>query len=113
MIEVAYDTEVNSAITLMGEVAHIMAVDPQWQEDILEPVNVIGVNRVAHSGIELMMRITVKRLRQWDVEREFRRRLKLTFDEQGIQIGIPKQSLSFPKSENTASTVSPTDAIAD
>jgi small conductance mechanosensitive channel len=45
------------------------------------------------------MRITVKRLRQWDVEREFRRRLKLTFDEQGIQIGVPKQILSIPNSD--------------
>jgi small-conductance mechanosensitive channel len=95
MIEVAYDTEVNSAIALMGEVAQKMAVDPQWQEDILEPVSVIGVNQVSHAGIELVMRITVKRLRQWDVEREFRRRIKLAFDEQGIQIGIPKQTLSF------------------
>jgi small conductance mechanosensitive channel len=95
MIEVAYDTDTNTAIALMGEVARTMAVDPQWQEDILEPVSVIGVNRVTHAGIELIMRITVKRLRQWDVEREFRRRLKLTFDEQGIQIGIPKQTLSF------------------
>ncbi|PZV19141.1 MAG: mechanosensitive ion channel family protein [Pseudanabaena sp.] len=95
MIEVAYDTDANTAIALMGEVARTMAVDPQWQEDILEPVTVIGVNQVSHAGIELMMRITVKRLRQWDVEREFRRRIKSTFDEQGIQIGIPKQTLSF------------------
>ena len=112
MIEVAYDTEVNSAIALMGEVARTMAVDPQWQEDILEPVSVIGVNQVSHAGIELMMRITVKRLRQWDVEREFRRRLKLTFDEQGIQIGIPKQTLSF-SDPDLKEKFPPTDAIAD
>jgi len=112
MIEVAYDTEVNSAIALMGEVAQKMAVDPQWQEDILEPVSVIGVNQVSHAGIELMMRITVKRLRQWDVEREFRRRLKLTFDEQGIQIGIPKQTLSF-SDPDLKEKFPPTDAIAD
>ena len=112
MIEVAYDTEANTAIALMGEVARTMAVDPQWQEDILEPVNVIGVNQVSHAGIELMMRITVKRLRQWDVEREFRRRLKLTFDEQGIQIGIPKQTLSF-SDPDLKEKFPPTDAIAD
>jgi small-conductance mechanosensitive channel len=34
-------------------------------------------------------------LRQWDVEREFRHSIKLNFDEQGIQIGIPKETLSF------------------
>jgi small-conductance mechanosensitive channel len=96
MIEVAYDTDVNTAIALMGEVARTMAVAPQWQEDIIEPVTMIAVDQVSHAGIQLIMRITVKRLRQWDVEREFRRRLKLTFDEQGIQIGVPKQILSIP-----------------
>ena len=111
MIEVAYDTDANAAIALMGEVAQIMAVDPQWQEDILEPVSVIGVNQVSHAGIQLMIRITVKRLRQWDVEREFRRRIKLNFDEQGIQIGIPKQALSF-SDPNLKEKFPPTDAIA-
>ena len=99
MIEVAYDTDVNTAIALMGEVARTMAVATQWQEDIIEPVTMIAVDQVSHAGIQLLMRITVKRLRQWDVEREFRRRLKLTFDEQGIQIGVPKQILSIPNSD--------------
>lgn len=99
MIEVAYDTDVNTAIAVMEEVARTMAVAPQWQEDIIEPVTMIAVNLVSHAGIQLIMRITVKRLRQWDVEREFRRRLKLAFDEQGIQIGVPKQILSIPNSD--------------
>ena len=99
MIEVAYDTDVNTAIALMGEVSRTMAVDPQWQEDIIEPVTMIAVDQVSHTGIQLIMRITVKRLRQWDVEREFRRRLKIAFDEQGIQIGVPKQILSIPNSD--------------
>ncbi len=99
MIDVAYDTDVNSAMALMEEVSRTMAIDPQWQEDIIEPVNMIAVNLVSHTGIQLIMRITVKRLRQWDVEREFRRRLKLAFDEQGIEIGVPKQILSIPNSD--------------
>jgi small conductance mechanosensitive channel len=96
-IEVAYNTDPNEAIALMRQIAQEMAGDPQWQDDIIDPVNVIGVNRVAHSGLEIMMRIQVKRLRQWDVGREFRRRLKLAFDEKGIQIGVPQQSFLFPE----------------
>jgi small conductance mechanosensitive channel len=99
LIDVAYDTDSSSAMALMEDVSRTMAVDPQWQEDIIEPVTMIAVNLVSHAGIQLIMRITVKRLRQWDVEREFRRRLKLAFDEQGIQIGIPKQILSIPNSD--------------
>jgi small-conductance mechanosensitive channel len=94
-IEVAYDTDLAVAIELMKQTAQEMAGVLPWQDDIIDPVNVIGVSRVAHSGIEIMMRITVKRLRQWDVEREFRRRLKLAFDHKEIAIGVPKQSFLF------------------
>ena len=95
MIEVAYNSDVNTAIALMKEVAQEMAEEAPWQDDIIDPVNVIGVSRVTHAGIEIMMRIRVKRLRQWDIEREFRRRLKLAFDQKGIQIGVPQQSFLF------------------
>jgi small-conductance mechanosensitive channel len=96
-IEVAYQTDPDLAIALMREIAEQMAVDSQWQEDIINPVQVIGVSRVTHSGIEIMLRIVVKRLRQFDIEREYRRRLKLAFDHRGIRIGIPQQS--FLKTE--------------
>jgi len=91
-IEVAYDTEADLAISLMAAIAENMAVDPQWQEDIINPVQVAGVSRVSHTGMEIMLRIVVKRLRQWDIEREYRRRLKIAFEEKGIHIGIPQQS---------------------
>jgi small conductance mechanosensitive channel len=91
-IEVAYQTEPDVAIALMAAIAENMAVDPQWQEDIINPVQVAGVSRVSHTGMEIMLRIVVKRLRQWDIEREYRRRLKIAFEEKGIHIGIPQQS---------------------
>ncbi|NCR26900.1 MAG: mechanosensitive ion channel family protein [Microcystis aeruginosa SX13-01] len=96
-IEVAYDTEADVAIALMAAIAENMAVDPQWQEDIINPVQVAGVSRVSHTGMEIMLRIVVKRLRQWDIEREYRRRLKIAFEEKGIHIGIPQQSFLIAK----------------
>ncbi len=96
-IEVAYQTEPDLAISLMAAIAENMAVDPQWQEDIINPVQVAGVSRVSHTGMEIMLRIVVKRLRQWDIEREYRRRLKIAFEEKGIHIGIPQQSFLIAK----------------
>jgi small-conductance mechanosensitive channel len=112
-IEVAYDTDPNVAIALMTRVAQDMADDPQWQDDIIDPVNVIGVNRVTHSGIEILLRISVKRLRQWGVERELRRRLKLAFDEQGMQIGVPQQRVLFPDATHWVLTTSPKERFSE
>lgn len=96
-IEVAYQTEPDLAIALMAAIAENMAADSQWQEDIINPVEVAGVSRVSHTGMEIMLRIVVKRLRQWDIEREYRRRLKIAFEEKGIHIGIPQQSVLVAK----------------
>ena len=66
-------------------------------KDIIDPVQVAGVSRVSHTGMEIMIWIVVKRLRQWDIEREYRLRLKIGFEEKGIHIGIPQQSFLIAK----------------
>ncbi|NCT50384.1 MAG: mechanosensitive ion channel family protein [Microcystis aeruginosa G13-03] len=92
LITIAHN-QIISAHNLSKDWARVnFTVDPQWQEDIINPVQVAGVSRVSHTGMEIMLRIVVKRLRQWDIEREYRRRLKIAFEEKGIHIGIPQQS---------------------
>jgi small conductance mechanosensitive channel len=94
-IEVAYEADVTHAMHIMKDVAEAMHQDSQWQDDILEPTVLIGVDQLNHIGSQILMWMKTKRLRQWDVEREYRRRLKQAFDEKGIQIGKPQQLLSL------------------
>jgi small conductance mechanosensitive channel len=94
-IEVAYESDVTDAIHIMKDVAEAMHQDPQWQDDILEPTVLIGVDQLNHIGSQILMWMKTKRLRQWDVAREYRRRLKQAFDQKGIQIGKPQQLLSL------------------
>ncbi len=91
IVEVGYDTDVGLALQVLKEVAEEISQDPQWQEQILNPLDNMGVNQIAHTGIQCMLRIKTQPGKQWDVEREFRRRLKLAFDRHNIQIGIPQR----------------------
>ncbi|MGK7901821.1 MAG: mechanosensitive ion channel family protein [Hormoscilla sp.] len=95
-IEVSYDTDVDLALAVLKQVAEQMQSDPEWQETIIDPVSLLGVNRIDHSGIQILIWIKTQPIKQWGVEREFRRRLKLAFAEQGISIGVPQRSLFFP-----------------
>jgi small conductance mechanosensitive channel len=72
--------------------------DTEWGERILQPADILGVNNIAHTGIELVIWIRTQPGQQWSVAREFRRRLKLAFDQQGISLGAPKQLLGFDNS---------------
>lgn len=101
-IEVAYNTDLDHAIAVIGEVAHQMSQDSDWKSFILEPPQVLGVDAFGDNSITIRLWIRTEPLQQWQVAREFRRRLKNVFDKEGISIPFPQQSIWF---ENTLPTV--------
>ncbi len=90
-IEVSYDADVDRVMEIMETVAQQLYDDPQWQEQILESPEILGIDNIAHTGILIRLLIKTQPLKQWSVAREFRRRLKKAFDEKGIEVGIPQQ----------------------
>ncbi|HIK11521.1 MAG TPA: mechanosensitive ion channel family protein [Oscillatoriaceae cyanobacterium M33_DOE_052] len=92
-IDVAYETDVNQVMQVMQGVAEAMQQDSQWQQQVLEAVNILGVNDLSHQGIKIVIWIKTQPGQQWSVAREYRRRLKLALDAQNIPIGIPQSSL--------------------
>ncbi|MBD0344618.1 MAG: mechanosensitive ion channel family protein [Coleofasciculus sp. Co-bin14] len=97
-VEVAHEADVDRAIEVVRQTAEDLQRDTEWGERILQPADILGVNNIAHTGIELVIWIRTQPGQQWSVAREFRRRLKLAFDQQGISLGAPKQLLSFDNS---------------
>ncbi|CAN1209248.1 mechanosensitive ion channel family protein [Tumidithrix helvetica PCC 7403] len=90
-VEVAYDTDVDKALAIVLQEARQLANDPAWEPQILDVGEVFGIEKISHAGIEIKIWIKTLPLKQFDVARELRRRLKIAFDLQGIQIGIPQQ----------------------
>jgi small conductance mechanosensitive channel len=66
----------------------------------------LGVDQLHHSGIGIRIFIKTKPLEQWPVAREYRRRLKIAFDQNNISIGIPQQSIQFTDSYRTNGSTS-------
>lgn len=92
-ISVAYDANLDQALKVTEQVAQAMSHDPDWQALILEAPQLLGVDNLDYSGATIRLWIKTQPLKQWEVAREYRRRLKLAFDQAGIPIGIPQQSL--------------------
>lgn len=92
-IPVAYQNDVNEALELIAKVGSEMSQDPHWKRQILEIPQVLGIDNFGDRG--LMVRVWIKTLplKQWDVGREFRRRLKITFDQAGFSIPVPQQGI--------------------
>jgi small conductance mechanosensitive channel len=72
-----------------------MKEDPTYGAVILEPLEILGVNEFADSAVIIKARIKTKPIKQWMVLRDFNRRMKNRFDELGIEIPFPHQTIYF------------------
>lgn len=91
--DVAYDTPVDHALAVVRHTAQQMGQDPHWGHAILDPMEMLGVEALSHAGITLLLWMRTRPLKQFLVAREFRRRLRLALEQEGIAIGMPHQVL--------------------
>ena len=92
-IGVAYREDVDEVIDVIKQIDEEMRRDPVFGPDILEPIEILGLDRFADSAIIIKARTKTKPIRQWAVGREFNRRLKKKFDQLGIEIPFPHMTL--------------------
>jgi len=92
-IRVAYREDVDEVIRVVRQVDEELRSDPQFSGDILEPIEILGLDRFADSAIIIKARTKTRPIKQWNIGREFNRRLKRRFDEKNIEIPFPHVTL--------------------
>ncbi|MBE7382220.1 MAG: mechanosensitive ion channel family protein [Leptolyngbya sp. SIO1E4] len=93
MIPVGLEANIDQALQLVEEIATEMSQDGIWGPLILEPPLLLGVDNLDHAGATIRIWIKTQPLKQWDVAREYRRRLKIAFEAAQIPLGVPQQVL--------------------
>jgi small conductance mechanosensitive channel len=92
-IGVAYREDVDEVIEVVKQVDEELRSDPNFKDEILEPIEILGLDQFADSAIVIKARTKTKPIKQWSVGREFNRRLKKAFDEKDIEIPFPHVTL--------------------
>ncbi|MCL4680863.1 MAG: mechanosensitive ion channel family protein [Rhodocyclaceae bacterium] len=92
---VAYGEDVDRVMTVMRAVGEALRQDAGFAPKILEPLEIAGVDRWADSAVVIRCRFKVMPLEQWNVRREYLRRLKAAFDREGIEIPFPHVKLVY------------------
>ncbi|WP_118166542.1 mechanosensitive ion channel family protein [Nostoc sphaeroides] len=92
-IPIAYQADIEKALKLIESIGFEMDKDPQWERQILETPQVLGIDQFGDRGLIIRVWIKTQPLKQWDVAREFRRRLKVSLDQAGISISVPQQAI--------------------
>ena len=91
---ISYREDPDRVAAVLRKIGEDMQADPAFGPWILEPVEILGVDAFRDWSVVLKMRIKTVPLKQWDVGREFRKRLRRRFEEESIEIPFPERVLT-------------------
>ncbi len=92
-IGVGYGEDVDRVAEVCTAIVEEMRAEDRFRYDILEPLEVLGLDRFADSAVIIKARIKTRPIKQWAIGREFNRRMKKRFDELGIEIPFPQRTV--------------------
>lgn len=92
-IGVSYSADCDRVGEVLSEIAAEMRTEPRWQNAIIDPMEVQGIDRFDASSVVIRARLKTVPSEKWAVMREFHRRLKKRFEAEGIEIPFPQQQI--------------------
>ncbi|HEU0080310.1 MAG TPA: mechanosensitive ion channel family protein [Longimicrobiaceae bacterium] len=92
-VGVAYKEDADRVMEVLREVGRGLQEDPEWKHFLVEEVTVPGIESFGESSVNIRVMAKTVPLKQWDVARELRRRIKRRFDEEGIETSNPRTLL--------------------
>ncbi|WP_261565438.1 mechanosensitive ion channel family protein [Frankia gtarii] len=87
-----YDTEVAKAKRVLARTADTLWADPTWSSLILAEPEVWGMETMTADGYTLRVAIKTQPLKQWEVARELRERVRTALGAAGIALGTVQRS---------------------
>jgi len=94
-ISVGYNEDLDRAIAVINRVGKELAEDPAWSAQILKPPQVLRVDNLGDSGIDIKVVGDTKPIQQWAIMGELRLRIKKAFDQEEIEIPWPHTKVYF------------------
>ena len=90
-IGISYNSNLEHVIEVINQTGIDLAKDPAYKDFIISPPKFLRVNDFADSAIMIKILGDTKPLKQWEITGELRKRLKIAFDREGIEIPFPQR----------------------
>lgn len=84
-IGVAYREDIDQVCALMRKVGADLRADDDFAMKIIEDLEIAGVEKLADAAVVIKCRFKVMSLEQWNVRREYLKRIKRAFDAHNIE----------------------------
>jgi len=99
-IGVGYSTDIDQLEKVINKVGQELADDTDWKDKIFEEPKFLRIDNFADSSIVVKIIGMTAPMQQWAVTGELRKRLKITFDKENIEIPFPQRVMHEVKKSN-------------
>ena len=96
-VGISYNSDLEHVIKIINKTGNELAEDPHFKDVIISPPQFLRVDDFADSAIIVKILGDTKPLRQWEVTGELRKRIKIAFDKEGIEIPFPQRVIHQAK----------------
>lgn len=94
-IGIAYRENTDSVVAELRKLGEEIRQDENYEAKIIAEEEILGVDSLGDNAVVIRMRFKTQAGSQWEIKREFLRRVKLRFDELNIEIPFPHRTLYF------------------
>jgi moderate conductance mechanosensitive channel len=95
-VGVAYDSDFEMAKKLIKQIGKDLAADPEFAQNIIEPLKMQGVEQFGDYGIQIRLKMMTKPGEQFAIRRKANALIKKAFDETGIRFAVPSVQVAGP-----------------
>jgi small-conductance mechanosensitive channel len=88
-VALPYQEDTDRVVSLLKEVGAELQQDGRFGPFILEPLEIFGLDAFSEWSMQLKLRIKTVPLKQWDVGRELRKRIRRMLAQHGVQVPYP------------------------
>ena len=88
---ITYNEDPDRVARVVRAIGAELQADPAFAPWILEPVEIMGVDAFGDWSVLFKLRIKTVPLKQWEVGRELRKRIRRRFEQEGIEIPFPER----------------------
>jgi moderate conductance mechanosensitive channel len=101
VLALPYSEDPDRVVGILRQVGQTLQDDQRYGSFILEPIEIFGVDSFTDWSVQLKLRIKTVPLKQWEVGRELRKRIRKALAQNGVQVPYPALAAAAPPRETT------------
>jgi small-conductance mechanosensitive channel len=92
-IDVAYKEDIDKVMEVLKQIGDNLVHDEKFDKMITDDPIILGVDSLGESGVSIRVLFKTIPQKQWEVAREYKRRVKNEFSRLGIEIPFPHKTV--------------------